>query len=115
MAQVILAGLAFLTYSGNSDIQYVLIVDSGSTGTRMYVSPHSENHKTAFALQIVGQTHVSLAARRVAYKWKEEPGQPPALTAVAPKTAQQKGVYLHQQVLSCFRPLRYVAQQRCQL
>lgn len=33
--QIILAGLAFLTLRSNSDADFVLVIDSGSTGTRM--------------------------------------------------------------------------------
>ncbi|DBB01407.1 hypothetical protein WJX77_012567 [Trebouxia sp. C0004] len=58
---VILAGLAFLTFRTSSDVHYVLVIDSGSTGTRI-----------------------------VAYKWKENPGQAPIVNAVVPQTAQQK-------------------------
>lgn len=58
---VILAGLAFLTFRTSSDVHYVVVIDSGSTGTRI-----------------------------VAYKWKENRGQAPIVNAVAPQTAQQK-------------------------
>ena len=36
--QVILAGLAFLTFRTSSDVHHVLVIDSGSTGTRMCVT-----------------------------------------------------------------------------
>ncbi|KAL0038169.1 hypothetical protein WJX79_005885 [Trebouxia sp. C0005] len=58
---VILAGLAFLTFRTTSDVHHVLVIDSGSTGTRI-----------------------------VAYKWNENPGQVPVVSTVVPQTAQQK-------------------------
>lgn len=35
MLQIILAGLAFLTLRNSSEAEFVLVIDSGSTGTRM--------------------------------------------------------------------------------
>ena len=40
--QVILAGLAFLTFRTSSDVHHVLVIDSGSTGTRMCVTAHAK-------------------------------------------------------------------------
>jgi hypothetical protein len=43
--QVILAGLAFLTFRTSSDVHHVLVIDSGSTGTRMYVTAHAKSER----------------------------------------------------------------------
>jgi len=49
---------------------------------------------------------------RVAYKWKENPGQAPIVSAVVPQTAQQKGKRLCWSLASCM-PLLYIAFITC--
>ncbi|KAL3136358.1 hypothetical protein ABBQ38_005618 [Trebouxia sp. C0009 RCD-2024] len=58
---IILAGLAFIVLSSSNEAAFVLVIDSGSTGTRI-----------------------------VAYRWQEKSGRPPQLTALAREAAQHK-------------------------